>query len=43
MTPAPLNRRRLLGTGAAALAAAAVPMGLARPARAASDVVLGAV
>jgi basic membrane protein A and related proteins len=43
MTAASLTRRRLLRTGAAGLAAAALPMGLARPARASGDVVLGAV
>jgi simple sugar transport system substrate-binding protein len=38
-----LDRRRLLGTAGAALAAAALPAGLARPARAAGKVTLGAV
>jgi len=43
MPHAPLTRRRLLKGGAAGLAAATLPMGLARPARASTDVILGAV
>ena len=43
MPPVSLTRRRLLRTGAAGLAAASLPLGLARPARAAGDVILGAV
>ncbi len=43
MSAANFTRRRLLSTGAAGLAAAALPMGLARPASAAGEVVLGAV